>query len=175
MLLYDMELNHQISEHDRHHRQEARRRCCTGGDASPGMPVSEAGCSSSSARPSSRCAARRRRRIASSHMLDEGQAAAELSLTDLEGQRTMRRQSRDRQHRPHALHPGPQGRAQGHPPRHPGRASSSRPPSSACRGLKPEDIEDVVLGCAMPEAEQGMNVARIAGLLGRPARRRCRP
>ena len=31
--------------------------------------------------------------------------------------------------------------------------------------LKPEDIEDVVLGCAMPEAEQGMNVARIAGLL----------
>lgn len=31
--------------------------------------------------------------------------------------------------------------------------------------LKPEDIEDVVLGCAMPEAEQGMNVARIASLL----------
>jgi acetyl-CoA acyltransferase len=29
-------------------------------------------------------------------------------------------------------------------------------------GLKPEEIEDVVLGCAMPEAEQGMNVARIA-------------
>jgi acetyl-CoA acyltransferase len=27
-------------------------------------------------------------------------------------------------------------------------------------GLKPEDIEDVVLGCAMPEAEQGLNVAR---------------
>jgi acetyl-CoA acyltransferase len=32
-------------------------------------------------------------------------------------------------------------------------------------GLKSADIEDVVLGCAMPEAEQGMNVARIAGLL----------
>ncbi len=31
--------------------------------------------------------------------------------------------------------------------------------------LKPDDIEDVVLGCAMPEAEQGMNVARIASLL----------
>ncbi|MBI1948077.1 MAG: thiolase family protein [Deltaproteobacteria bacterium] len=31
--------------------------------------------------------------------------------------------------------------------------------------LKPADIEDVVLGCAMPEAEQGMNVARIASLL----------
>ena len=32
-------------------------------------------------------------------------------------------------------------------------------------GLKPEDVEDVVLGCAMPEAEQGMNVARNATLL----------
>ena len=32
-------------------------------------------------------------------------------------------------------------------------------------GLKNEQIEDVVLGCAMPEGEQGMNVARIAGLL----------
>ena len=32
-------------------------------------------------------------------------------------------------------------------------------------GLKPELIEDVILGCAMPEAEQGMNVARNAALL----------
>jgi len=32
-------------------------------------------------------------------------------------------------------------------------------------GLKGSDVEDVILGCAMPEAEQGMNVARIAGLL----------
>jgi acetyl-CoA acyltransferase len=32
-------------------------------------------------------------------------------------------------------------------------------------GLKPEDVEDVILGCAMPEAEQGMNVARNAALL----------
>jgi acetyl-CoA acyltransferase len=31
--------------------------------------------------------------------------------------------------------------------------------------LKPEMVEDVVLGCAMPEAEQGMNVARQAALL----------
>ena len=31
-------------------------------------------------------------------------------------------------------------------------------------GLKPGEIEDIILGCAMPEAEQGMNVARIAGL-----------
>ena len=31
-------------------------------------------------------------------------------------------------------------------------------------GLKPEEIEDVILGCAMPEAESGMNVARVAAL-----------
>jgi acetyl-CoA acyltransferase len=29
-------------------------------------------------------------------------------------------------------------------------------------GLKPEDVQDVVLGCAMPEAEQGLNIARNA-------------
>ena len=32
-------------------------------------------------------------------------------------------------------------------------------------GVKAADVEDVVFGCAMPEAEQGMNVARIASLL----------
>jgi acetyl-CoA acyltransferase len=31
-------------------------------------------------------------------------------------------------------------------------------------GLAAKDIDDVILGCAMPEAEQGMNVARIAAL-----------
>jgi acetyl-CoA acyltransferase len=31
-------------------------------------------------------------------------------------------------------------------------------------GLDPKDIDDVILGCAMPEGEQGMNVARIAAL-----------
>src|SRR5579871_3573264 len=31
-------------------------------------------------------------------------------------------------------------------------------------GIDPADVEDVILGCAMPEAEQGMNVARIASL-----------
>src|SRR5438876_3097905 len=31
-------------------------------------------------------------------------------------------------------------------------------------GIDPADIDDVILGCAMPEAEQGMNVARIASL-----------
>ena len=30
--------------------------------------------------------------------------------------------------------------------------------------LDPDDVEDVILGCAMPEAEQGLNVARIASL-----------
>jgi acetyl-CoA acyltransferase len=30
--------------------------------------------------------------------------------------------------------------------------------------LDPKEIEDVIMGCAMPEAEQGMNVARIASL-----------
>ncbi|HEX7086136.1 MAG TPA: acetyl-CoA C-acyltransferase [Vicinamibacterales bacterium] len=39
------------------------------------------------------------------------------------------------------------------------RAAIERAP-----GLDPLEIDDVVLGCAMPEAEQGMNVARIASL-----------
>ena len=32
------------------------------------------------------------------------------------------------------------------------------------KGLEAKDVEDVILGCAMPEAEQGMNVARNAWL-----------
>ena len=31
-------------------------------------------------------------------------------------------------------------------------------------GIDPSEIDDVILGCAMPEAEQGMNVARISSL-----------
>ena len=31
-------------------------------------------------------------------------------------------------------------------------------------GIEPSEIDDVMLGCAMPEAEQGLNVARIASL-----------
>ena len=31
-------------------------------------------------------------------------------------------------------------------------------------GIEPADVEDVIIGCAMPEAEQGLNVARIASL-----------
>src|SRR5437762_10294746 len=39
------------------------------------------------------------------------------------------------------------------------KAALSRAP-----GISPADVDDVILGCAMPEAEQGMNVARIASL-----------
>jgi acetyl-CoA acyltransferase len=31
-------------------------------------------------------------------------------------------------------------------------------------GLEPQEIEDVIMGCAMPEAEQGMNVTRSAAI-----------
>lgn len=37
-------------------------------------------------------------------------------------------------------------------------------------GVKPEDIEDILMGCAFPEAEQGFNLAKIVGqLCGLPA------
>ena len=32
-------------------------------------------------------------------------------------------------------------------------------------GIDPASLEDVILGCAYPEAEQGNNIARIAALL----------
>ena len=32
-------------------------------------------------------------------------------------------------------------------------------------GVSPADIEDIILGCAFPEGEQGLNVARLTGLL----------
>src|ERR1700691_4534831 len=35
---------------------------------------------------------------------------------------------------------------------------------AGAEGVRPEDIEDVIIGCATPEAEQGMNLARIASL-----------
>ncbi|MEE9303228.1 MAG: acetyl-CoA C-acyltransferase [Thiotrichaceae bacterium] len=34
-----------------------------------------------------------------------------------------------------------------------------------CGGLQGQAIDDVVIGCAMPEAEQGLNIARIVSLL----------
>jgi acetyl-CoA acyltransferase len=59
---------------------------------------------------------------------------------------------------------------------HKGTLSQRRPDELAgevIRGLlkrnpnvSPEMVEDVVLGCAMPEGEQGLNVARPAGFLG---------
>ncbi|MCA2979396.1 MAG: thiolase family protein [Myxococcaceae bacterium] len=58
---------------------------------------------------------------------------------------------------------------------HKGELKDTRPDTMAAHvikaaiervpGLDKGQIEDVVLGCAMPEAEQGMNVARIATLL----------
>ncbi len=55
-----------------------------------------------------------------------------------------------------------------------GTLRSTRPDELAAAAIKcaldrmpqldPKEIEDVILGCAMPEAEQGMNVARIAAL-----------
>ncbi len=44
-------------------------------------------------------------------------------------------------------------------------AEAIRAAVAAVPGLEPSAIDDVVLGCAMPEAEQGMNVARQAALL----------
>src|SRR6187402_3146268 len=34
-------------------------------------------------------------------------------------------------------------------------------------GLKLSDVDDVVLGCAMPEAEQGLNIARNASFVAK--------
>lgn len=37
----------------------------------------------------------------------------------------------------------------------------------AATGVPPEDIEDVIVGCAFPEGEQGFNVARLIGLMAK--------
>lgn len=34
-----------------------------------------------------------------------------------------------------------------------------------CGGLKGQSVDDVIIGCAMPEAEQGLNIARIVTLM----------
>ena len=44
------------------------------------------------------------------------------------------------------------------------RPSCSKAALDRVPGLDPATVDDVVIGCAMPEAEQGMNVARIASL-----------
>src|SRR6476469_3295507 len=43
-------------------------------------------------------------------------------------------------------------------------AAAIREALARAPGLEPSEVEDVILGCAMPEAEQGLNVARIASL-----------
>jgi acetyl-CoA acyltransferase len=44
-------------------------------------------------------------------------------------------------------------------------AHALRAAMAQCPGVSPGEVEDVIVGCAMPEAEQGMNVARIGLLL----------
>ena len=55
-----------------------------------------------------------------------------------------------------------------------GEMSKVRPDDLAARvvkaliertGVKPEDVEDLIVGCAFPEGEQGFNVGRIIGFL----------
>lgn len=36
---------------------------------------------------------------------------------------------------------------------------------SSVTNIDPSDVDDVIIGCAMPEAEQGLNIARISSLL----------
>jgi len=43
-------------------------------------------------------------------------------------------------------------------------ASALKGALDRCPGLEPSDVEDVILGCAMPEGEQGVNIARVAAL-----------
>lgn len=59
-------------------------------------------------------------------------------------------------------------------PAHKGQLASVRPDDLAAQvikalvaktGVKADDIEDVILGCAFPEGEQGLNMARLVGLL----------
>ena len=59
-------------------------------------------------------------------------------------------------------------------PAHKGQLASVRPDDLAAQvikalvaktGVKSDDIEDVILGCAFPEGEQGFNMARLVGLL----------
>ena len=58
---------------------------------------------------------------------------------------------------------------------HKGALKNTRPDTMAAHvikaalerapGVDPASVEDIILGCAMPEGEQGMNVARVAGVL----------
>ena len=72
---------------------------------------------------------------------------------------------RDRRQRADGGGQGPQGGAAADPAGRHGRRRHPGAPCCASRRCRPETVEDVILGCAMPEAEQGMNVARPAALL----------
>ena len=60
-----------------------------------------------------------------------------------------------------------EGQPQGHPPRGVRRGRYSRSSIRRTPGLEPAMVDDVIFGCAMPEGEQGMNIARVISLLGR--------
>ena len=81
-----------------------------------------------------------------------------------------------RSHRFRRAHAGRQGaerHAALHAARRAGGGGDRARRSRARRRSTPAEIDDVILGCAMPEAEQGLNVARIASLrAGVPSRRR---
>ena len=59
---------------------------------------------------------------------------------------------------------GAERRAARHRPDEMARGRHRAKRSAARRRSIPRTIDDVILGCAMPEAEQGLNVARIASL-----------
>ena len=63
-----------------------------------------------------------------------------------------------------AVGKAPNGHAARHAARRAGGGRRSREALRRAPGIEPAEIDDVILGCAMPEAEQGLNVARIASL-----------
>ena len=64
----------------------------------------------------------------------------------------------------HRRRQGAERRAEDRPPGRDGRGGHRRSRCAACPAFDPRDVDDVIMGCAMPEAEQGLNVARIASL-----------
>nr|MCU0736295.1 acetyl-CoA C-acyltransferase [Methylotetracoccus sp.] len=64
-------------------------------------------------------------------------------------------------------------------PAHKGQLAGVRPDDLAAQvvkgllvktGVRPDDVEDLILGCAFPEGEQGLNLARLlVHLAGLPA------
>ena len=83
-----------------------------------------------------------------------------------------------RLHRRRHAHAHRQGAARllpQHPARRPARAAM-RAALAQVPGLDPAAIEDAIVGCAFPEAEQGMNMARVGAVLaGLPHRSAASP